>query len=230
MPVVEEFESLSEELAKVIAECERLRAENERLRRALVGLELRKEEKRQTRIPTGDVARQRSVPRPVRNCRCRRKSFYSVRSFAGGRTSTQSSGLDRTGTSATLPRAFATGEAVRSVLEAERKKIDKATRRLLAMTEKQFMRSFRQMHGRLIHCADDTVGFLRWTSIWSRGSSTRFHFWNRAANGMFLPCWSVPDQATDTCLGVLRRLTLSWPQAATSVRDSTIRAWTRCFW
>jgi len=35
MPIVEEFESLSEKLAKVTIECERLRAENERLRRTL---------------------------------------------------------------------------------------------------------------------------------------------------------------------------------------------------
>ncbi len=35
MPVVEEFESLSEKLARVTAECERLRVENERLRRTL---------------------------------------------------------------------------------------------------------------------------------------------------------------------------------------------------
>jgi regulator of replication initiation timing len=57
MPVVEEFESLSEKLASVTAECERLRTENERLRKALADPpELRPEEKLRGLIPTGDVA------------------------------------------------------------------------------------------------------------------------------------------------------------------------------
>jgi regulator of replication initiation timing len=55
MPVVEEFESLSEKPARVTIECERLRVENERLRRALADPELRSEGKEQARLPTGDV-------------------------------------------------------------------------------------------------------------------------------------------------------------------------------
>ncbi|HUE02853.1 MAG TPA: hypothetical protein VMR62_25020, partial [Bryobacteraceae bacterium] len=52
---MEEFESLSEKLARVTAECERLRAENERLRRALAGSALGPEEKQQSQIPTGET-------------------------------------------------------------------------------------------------------------------------------------------------------------------------------
>src|ERR1700733_10314387 len=56
VPVVEEFESLAEKLARVTAECERLRTENERLRRTLADPELHSEEKQRVRIPTEGVA------------------------------------------------------------------------------------------------------------------------------------------------------------------------------
>jgi hypothetical protein len=135
MPVVEEFESLSEKLARVTAECERLRAENERLRRTLADPEPRPKEKQQAPIPTGYVARstvsaqahaELSVPEKI----------ALFRSLFHGREDVYAIQWARPdGDVSYSPAYLRDWKALRSVPEAERRKMDKATHQLLPMTD-----------------------------------------------------------------------------------------------
>jgi hypothetical protein len=134
-PVVEEFESLSEKLARVTAECERLRAENERLRRALTDSSLVPEEKQGLHMPAGEtvlsgagalVHEKLSVPEKIalfRSLFRGREDVYALRwEAADGKPSCS-------------PACIRDWKALRSLPEAERRKLDKATRQLLPVTD-----------------------------------------------------------------------------------------------
>ena len=135
MPVVEEFESLSEKLARVTAECERLRAENERLRRTLADPELRSEERHEVQIPTGDV-----VSSPA-NSQARAElsvpeKIALFRSLFRGRDDVYAIQWARPdGNVSYSPACLRDWKALRSVPEAERRKMDRATRQLLPLTD-----------------------------------------------------------------------------------------------
>ncbi len=135
-----------------------------------------------------------------------------VPSFADAKASTQSSGLDRTrrNVSRSLPPAFATRKALRSVPEAERRKTDKATRQLLPMIRRSnscaSLRKCTVEHYPLLQ--DDTCWFLAVDFDQGSWAARRRGLcsWNRAGNRMFLPCWSVPAQGmehTSGCSSVL---------------------------
>ena len=131
MPVVEEFESLSEKLARVRAECERLRAENERLRRALAGPELHPEENRQARIPAGDVAPS-TVSAPARAELSVPEKIALFRSLFRGREDVYAIQWARPdGNVSYSPACLRDWNALRNAPEAERRKTDKASRGLV---------------------------------------------------------------------------------------------------
>jgi len=135
MPVVEEFESLSEKLARVTAECERLRVENERLRRTLANPELGPEGKQQAPILTGDVAPS-TVSAPAHAELSVPEKITLFRSLFRGREDVYAVQWARPdGNVSYSPACLRDWKALRSVPEAERRKMDKATRQLLPMTD-----------------------------------------------------------------------------------------------
>lgn len=133
MRIVEEFESLSEKLANVTAECERLRGENARLRRVLAanGLagETAEAEMRtlQPARSSADSAR-RELPPPEKIALFRslfrgREDVYAIRFESAN------------GKSGYAPASERNWTALSKVPLSERKKLDKATRRLLPLTD-----------------------------------------------------------------------------------------------
>jgi hypothetical protein len=203
MPVVGEFESLSEKLARVTAECERLRAENERLRSTLTDHALRSEEKQSVPTPTGEA--------PLATA-CHTRTELSVsekialfRSLFRGREDVYAIQWDRPNENVSYsPACLRDWKALRSVPEVERRKMDKATRQLLPLTDEARSISIFPENARSasIHCYKTRLaGFSLSISIRSRGSLTRLHFWNRAANGMSPPYWSVPAPGTEHTSG-----------------------------
>ena len=109
MPIVQEFESLSEKLARVTIECERLRAENEHLRKTLADHAPRPDQEQRAPKPTTEgplsiahsAQTELSVPQKI-------ALFRSL--FRGREDVYRSNGPGRMGMSAILPRAFATGK------------------------------------------------------------------------------------------------------------------------
>ena len=103
---MEEFETLSEQLARVTAECERLREENARLCNLLPA---------HARPAIGAQVEPLALPNPVaasppaRIYRFRRKSRCFGRYFAVGRTCTRCGGRRPTACLAILPQVSATG-------------------------------------------------------------------------------------------------------------------------
>ena len=130
---MEEFESLSEKLAKVTLECERLRAENERLRRILAGHALQLEEPRapmpadEVPLPTAYPARaELSVPEKIALFRSLFRGREDVYAIQWARPD---------GNVGYSPACLRDWNALRRVPEAERRKLDKATRQLLPLTD-----------------------------------------------------------------------------------------------
>jgi len=203
MPVVEEFESLSEKLARVTAECEHLRAENEHLRRALAGSARGPEEKQLSQIPTDEtvlseagapVHAKLSVPEKIalfRSLFRGREDVYALRwEAADGKPSYS-------------PACIRDWKALRSVPEAERRKLDKVTRQLLPLTDEVINAhlSGKCTAGIYPLLPDDTCWFLAVDFDQESWKLDGSHLSNRAGNGMFLPRWSVRARGTERTSG-----------------------------
>ena len=135
MPVVEEFESLSEKLARVTAECERLRAENESLRRTLGDPGLRTAEKQLGLTASGVVAPSRAGT-PAHAELSVPEKIALFRSLFRGREDVYATRWDRSdGKASYSPACVRDWKALRSVPEGDRRKLDKATRQLLPLTD-----------------------------------------------------------------------------------------------
>ncbi len=129
---VEEFESLSEKLANVTAECERLREENARLRQILAenGLSA-------NRLPTGTTApNNRPSAAPIKNELSPAEKVAIFRSLFRGREDVYAVRFERAdGKSGYGPASERDWKALSNAPLSERKKLDKATRRLLPLTD-----------------------------------------------------------------------------------------------
>ena len=137
---MEEFETLSEQLARVTAECERLREENARLCNLLSD---------HARQPTGAQVEPLAPPSPisviapVRTSESSARADLSVpekialfRSLFRGREDVYALRWEKAdGMSGYSPASIRDWKAVMSVPPAERKKLDQATRQLLPLTD-----------------------------------------------------------------------------------------------
>jgi hypothetical protein len=138
--VIEEFETLSEQLARVTNECERLREENARLCNLLSD---------HARPATGAQVEPLAPPSPVLVAAPVRASESSARadlsvpekvalfrSLFRGREDVYALRWEKAdGMSGYSPASIRDWKAVMSVPPAERKKLDQATRRLLPLTD-----------------------------------------------------------------------------------------------
>lgn len=179
---MEEFETLSEQLARVTAECERLREENARLCNLLSD---------QARPATGAQVEPLAPPNPVsatvpvRTSESSARTDLSVpekvalfRSLFRGREDVYALRWEKAdGMSGYAPASIRDWKAVLSVPRAERKKLDQATRRLLPLTDEAIHQhlSGKNTLGIYPLLTDETCWFLPPISIRSRGNLMPSH-------------------------------------------------------
>ena len=161
MPVVAEFESLSEQLARTTTECERLREENARLRNLLAVGEGDGEPAEPT-VGTAIVVASTPVSLPRTEPSVADK-IALFRSLFRGRDDVYAvhwEGAD--GKSGYAPASLRDWKALSSVPLSERRKQDKATRQLLPLTDEVI---FQHLSGKITVgvyplLADETCWFL----------------------------------------------------------------------
>jgi superfamily II DNA or RNA helicase len=130
---MEEFESLSEKLASATAECERLREENARLRRALVANGLAEGAARVEAL-TSQLSRASAAS--ARGGLSPSEKITLFRSLFRGRDDVYAVRFESAnGKSGYAPASERDWKALSNAPLSERKKLDKATRRLLPLTD-----------------------------------------------------------------------------------------------
>ncbi len=161
MPVVAEFESLSEQLARVNAECERLQEENTRLRKLLAGTGQGREPVEPTNGTRAALAPTPALP--TRSEPSVAEKIALFRSLFRGRDDVFAVRWERAdGKSGYAPAGIHDWKALSSLPQSQRKKQDKATRQLLPLTDEVI---YQHLSGKITVgvyplLADDTCCFL----------------------------------------------------------------------
>jgi hypothetical protein len=224
---MEDFETLSEKLARVMNECDRLRGENARLRELLnqqtehskdplivagkVGPELTQGSPERTPLRNESVAPELSVAGKValfRSLFRGRDDVYAIRWES------------ETGKSGYSPASIRDWDALRLIPKSEWKKKDKETRQLLPLTDAAVHNHLagKTTIGVYPLLPDETCWFLPWILTRTRGKKMLLHSSIRAASGTFRPRWSALDPATERTSGFSSQLRLrqcwqeSWAQ------------------
>jgi superfamily II DNA or RNA helicase len=161
MPVVAEFESLSEQLARTTAECERLREENFRLRQLLARGERDGEAVELAPVVSSAVALTPASPPRAEPSVVEKIALF--RSLFRGRDDVYAVRWERAdGTSGYAPAMIRDWKALSSVPLSERRRQDKATRQLLPLTDDVI---YQHLSGKITAgvyplLADDSCWFL----------------------------------------------------------------------